>query len=127
MQRLALAILPFLFACASVQQYNPFSEADTPSKKAYAIGGTYEAYQKIAYRVVRDPEVPLKIRQGIQDADGVTAPLVEAMLVALETYEVTAEKGVESDVARAFAALELAVTEAEAPVTAFVEQIQEWL
>lgn len=90
LRTMALAIaLMAMPACAAVQTpkfENPVAVARTADQKAYALLASYAAVLEEATDLVRDPLVPVQVKQALVRAERVATPVAETLRIALVGY-----------------------------------------
>jgi len=79
-----VAALVTLHGCVA----NPLAAAKTIDQKAYALYGTFMAFEEVGATIVQAPAVPEVVKAAIRKADRIAKPVADSLLSALKQYVV---------------------------------------
>ena len=82
---IVLAIL--VTRCATVEQHDPFSPAETLAQHGYAAAGLGVIYLELAADVIRDPDTDAEVDRAIRLSAEALNPPLQATLGALKAYD----------------------------------------
>ena len=75
-----------LVAMGSACTTNPLKSATGIDEQAYAVLGTYQAYQKLALKSVNDTTAPASVRRAVANTDAIAYPILKSLDGALADY-----------------------------------------
>lgn len=111
---LVAAMLVGMVACSGCTTIsNPFAAAEGLDEQAYAVMGTYNAFQKQIEKIALDETLPTNVRLAAADADKVATPVIASLSDSLQLYE------------EVTLALELGKTPSE-DVAAVIANLKDW-
>jgi hypothetical protein len=121
---IALAFAVSLTACAT-KMASPIVQAQTTEQKILAVTGTYNKYLTLSLDVMRDPRVPLSIREDLRGVTQILTPVADSLdqsNITLTKYRMMVANGEMSE-----AELEAFILEITDDIVTFTEDVDDFV